>query len=995
MAATHKFSWLHFTDLHVGMTGSSYLYPNVEEILFDDLSKQHDKSGPWDAIFFTGDLVQKGLEKEYDEFDNKLKRLLDRLKNLGSNPVLLAIPGNHDLVRPDPDSALITALSTWGTNTKIRETFWMKGDSDFRKGVSAAFSNWTKWSQHGINIDRLKNYRQGILPGDFSATLEIGQISIGVLGLNTTALQLSAGDYMGKLSLHPIQMEPLFPDNGISTWVKAHNACFLLTHHPTEWLDNDGKDTIRGEIALPGRFAVHLCGHLHESTYTQISEGGAKSRLILQGRSLFGLETYKNGQTERLHGYSAGLIEFEESRYFCLWPRASFRQQAGNLKIIPDHSMNVDDDGLLEPRDIGPSPKPLPDEVAVNPIPKSKETYLDGWYEITPEFLETRRRKLSDEELTLFFNGQEPSWEHALTNRSIIPHRDIVEKTVTTLLNTGSPLLVRMFGAGGEGKSISLLQIAVELVVEGWNVLFHEDDGSLFAHQILNIPETGRWALLSDNAEQIVPNIQDAIMYAKRNGRNNIHWVLTARDTDWAAAWRSSSSRNEPNWSLYMREWPSRDERSTFFSMSRDEAERIIVAWENANCLGALADLTDEKRVERLWSAATGTGEISDKTFFGGILNTRFTADGLIDHVGKLMQKLQGDDKKIGDRGCTLYDAFLYAAAMDAIDIEGVDLNVVADLVGVELKNRRTHILAPLGFEAAGTGSGTALRTRHPAIARATIMLAENEFQTDLEEVYKDIVGGTIESKINQNIFVANFPQIVNTGTILSKYLQNLNFKKNRADQIAIAAAEEAENMLANIIANTTSLSKTYREAGRYLEAKNAMRKSLVRATSCKDWPIRGRAFLGELGLVFGITNDLIHDVCIAGLSISDIEGLYDLTIDRARIGLSGVGAACMRMKDIKNDNIYAKCLRAVAVIGATIHSDEKKSYLRYTMRADQLGVDVCDIYTAYIWLQDGVKEAYLAINDDDLIAFMHRLGVTNSGLISFRKMANLLEELN
>ena len=147
MAVANKFSWLHFTDLHVGMFGSSYLYPNVEEILFEDLTKQHKKSGPWDAIFFTGDLVQKGLEKEFEEFDNKLGRLMGHLKSLGSNPIFVAIPGNHDLVRPDPDGTLVAALATWGTNPKIRETFWTKDDSDYRQGVHAAFSNWTKWSQ--------------------------------------------------------------------------------------------------------------------------------------------------------------------------------------------------------------------------------------------------------------------------------------------------------------------------------------------------------------------------------------------------------------------------------------------------------------------------------------------------------------------------------------------------------------------------------------------------------------------------------------------------------------------------------------------------------------------------------------------------------------------------------------------------------------------------------------------------------------------------------
>lgn len=994
MTATYKFSWLHFTDLHVGMAGASYLYPNVEEILFDDLAKQHKKSGPWDAIFFTGDLAQKGLAEEFEEFDRKIGNLLAHLKALGSNPVLLAIPGNHDLVRPDPDGALIAALSSWSVNARIRDTFWTKDDSEYRQGVNVAFSNWTKWSQHGINVDRLVNYRQGLLPGDFSATLEFDGISIGVLGLNTTALQLSAGDYKGKLSLHPKQLEPLFPDRGLPAWARAHHACFLLTHHPIEWLDNDGKDAIRGEIALPGRFALHLCGHLHEATYTQISEGGAKSRLTLQGRSLFGMETYDDGQIERLHGYSAGTIEFENSRFLCLWPRASFRQQAGDLKIIPDHSMDVNDHGLLEPRDIGPAPSPLPDEEAVATLaPISNETILEGWREITPEFLESRRRELSNEELTLFFNGQEPSWEHALVQRSVIPHRNIVEKTVTALLDAGTPLFVRLFGAGGEGKSISLLQIASTLALEGWNILFHEDDGGLFSHQILNIPTTGRWALVSDNAEQIVPNILEAVMFARRNGRNNIHWVLAARDTDWTAAWRKKSSQNEPNWSLYAREWPPKDERSAFFSMSRDEAERVIVAWEKAGCLGELAGLANEKRAERLWSAATGTSSVADKTFFGGILDTRFSAEGLVDHVGKLMQRLRGDDKKIGDRGYTLYDAFLCAAAMDAIDIEGVDLHVIADLVGVERRYSRTQILMPLGFEAAGTGSGSALRTRHPAIARATITLAESEFQTDLEELYKDIVGGSMQAYLEKR-HIPNYGSVINSGNILSRKLKELKIERERADQIAIAVAEEVEKIEPDKIANTTSLSKTYREAGRYEEAKNALRRSLPRFFSCKDWSEKGRAFILELSVAEGKTNTIqgIYSVSLSGLAAADIERLNEkVTIDHAKLCLASVGVGCRKMKGLARNSVYAKGLRAVAVLGATIRSDQKRYYLQDAQRADELGVEKCDFDTAFIWLENAIKEAYLAINDDELITFINQLGIANAESIRFRTLKRLL----
>jgi hypothetical protein len=358
------------------------------------------------------------------------------------------------------------------------------------------------------------------------------------------------------------------------------------------------------------------------------------------------------------------------------------------------------------------------------------------------------------------------------------------------------------------------------------------------------------------------------------------------------------------------------------------------------------------------------------------------------------MQRLQGNDKKVGDRGYTLYDAFMYAAAMDAIDIEGVDLNVVADLVGIERKNRRTQILVPLGFEAAGTGSGTALRTRHVSIARAAIALAEVEFQTDLEETYRDIVGGTLEAGFEGKLFIQNYGKIINCGNLLSRKLQGLKINQDRTGQIAIAAAEVVEKFEPQVIANTVSLSKTYREANRYPEAKNVLRRSLSRALSCRDWSIRGRGFIYELGIVEGNTNR-IHNVCFGGLTLADNELLPGLTMDNAKLALSGIGAACMEIKGLKHDGVYAKCLRAVAVLGSLIKASPINRYsLRYSERANELGVDVCDLDTAYVWLQNAINESYAAIDDDELVAFMNQLEVAKSGSIRFRKLKELLKGL-
>lgn len=348
--------WLHLTDLHRGMKPQGTLWGNVEGEFFDDLSRTYEQCGPWDIILFTGDLVQSGDRKEFDALDETLGRLYAHLRSLGSGePVLLPVPGNHDLRRPKASVPAVKLLKEWGARPEVREEFWSNPRSEYRKAIETAFRNYVRWLDASANgRPAVASLRRGVLPGDFSWTFRKDDLRLGVVGLNSTFLQLGEGDYRKKLAVGVEQFVGVCGEQ-YNDWVSEHDIRLLLTHQPPDWLDDESRQRLDGEIAVPGRFHAHLCGHMHEAHDYETVSGGAKPRLLWQGQSLFGLETYEKegGKVERLHGYTAGRMELKNGAVLIRrWPRAAVRHQAGHWRLVANPTTDLEKDGGTAAREV-------------------------------------------------------------------------------------------------------------------------------------------------------------------------------------------------------------------------------------------------------------------------------------------------------------------------------------------------------------------------------------------------------------------------------------------------------------------------------------------------------------------------------------------------------------------------------------------------------------------------------------------------------------------
>jgi tetratricopeptide (TPR) repeat protein/predicted phosphodiesterase len=327
------FSWLHLTDFHFGLQGQETLWPNLRQPFLDDLEELYESTGPWQAVFFTGDLVQKGRSEEFKEMQKLvLDRLWEKLDELGSgDAVLLAVPGNHDLFRPNPyeDNPAVERMLEKDRFADIAAKFWDNPAGSYRRVVSDAFAAYTDWWKDAPH--RPRAVTPGTLPGDFSTTLECGGYSVGIVGLNTAFFQLAGGDYRRKLVWNASQLHAVC-GRAADDWVANHSVCLLLTHQGPDWLSPDALRHGQTEIAPAGRFALHLYGHMHEAKIQYTRTGGPNAVRECQSHSLFGMEMRGEPPTTlaRNHGYSVGRIEFiDHHASLRLWPRIATDEPAG------------------------------------------------------------------------------------------------------------------------------------------------------------------------------------------------------------------------------------------------------------------------------------------------------------------------------------------------------------------------------------------------------------------------------------------------------------------------------------------------------------------------------------------------------------------------------------------------------------------------------------------------------------------------------------------
>ena len=217
-------------------------------------------------------------------------------------------------------------------------------DGKYRQIIKEAFAGYETWWQSTPR--KPDGIQPGMLPGDFSCTFS----KDGSPGDRRLELRLPAADreetacYQGKLVVDPRQFQAACGGDGVQ-WAESHHACFLMTHHPPDWLNNESREHLNAEILES--FCLHLCGHNHETHVLQELAGGADgSPVRWLGRSLFGLEKARNGKLDRSHGYVAGELRVTDDGRGQLQFMPRRREKEGdNRDLVPDQSVKLPEEG--------------------------------------------------------------------------------------------------------------------------------------------------------------------------------------------------------------------------------------------------------------------------------------------------------------------------------------------------------------------------------------------------------------------------------------------------------------------------------------------------------------------------------------------------------------------------------------------------------------------------------------------------------------------------
>lgn len=327
------FTWLHLSDLHLAENDRSK-WDDLFQETYSAINLLHQKTGPWHAIFFSGDLVFGGKKGEFDEFSLWYQDFLNQLDSSVAALPLVVVPGNHDVHRRvfDPADHYDATTQLFFGAFGLHGIDWERYMVDFcnntthevRVMASDIFKNYAVWWQNSNETATSRSrMTSGVVPGDGTFTITGDGVTLGLVCMNTSVLD-SIGSKQAevvfgqkppdqRLYWHHDQVVAA-ADGDLDGWARQFDVAFLMTHHDPTFLRQSANATschVRGN----GRFTLHLCGHTHKGRLLGDNADPNLTRWIAESlRGYANAITNSTGATvsnwsSRWLGFAVGQIE--------------------------------------------------------------------------------------------------------------------------------------------------------------------------------------------------------------------------------------------------------------------------------------------------------------------------------------------------------------------------------------------------------------------------------------------------------------------------------------------------------------------------------------------------------------------------------------------------------------------------------------------------------------------------------------------------------------
>lgn len=277
---------LHFSDIHY-KDGDSKLNNLLDKLLLFDFDKKID------LIVFSGDLLQKPTEKEFENaLTNFIKPLIKKF-DISIDNCLFTI-GNHDV---DLDKRTKMIFSGFKVEREDKKTL---NDIVSGKPILEEFQGYKKFID---NLNQSSMIESNVIYSVHKTNIK--QIKMGAISINSSLfMEGSKVDY-GKLWLSTSLLDDL---------PKKINDCdikILNMHHPLDWFEN--KNEIEKQIL--DKFNICFFGHEHQHDGIHKSDLYNRDVLSLFATSMYHQSNERNGLCHYTYNIDKNEIEFMKIEY--------------------------------------------------------------------------------------------------------------------------------------------------------------------------------------------------------------------------------------------------------------------------------------------------------------------------------------------------------------------------------------------------------------------------------------------------------------------------------------------------------------------------------------------------------------------------------------------------------------------------------------------------------------------------------------------------------